>query len=96
MYLAQMLGEVPENEVELFGLLFDPVPGNLPITARLDIAKKTTTNCFDLSRARTLRKVLSIYPYEALSDVACHAPVIAWYPPSSWCEVEEDVTLGCH
>ena len=38
MYLAQMLGEVPENEVELFALLFDPVPGNLLITARLDIA----------------------------------------------------------
>jgi len=74
-------------------LLFDPVPGNLVLTG--------TLNCFtlasqsmNLSRCKNLSRVLALYPYEPLPDLAFHAPLIGKYPAN--CVVEEDVTLGCH
>lgn len=90
VYLAQALGDVPRKDVELHMLLFDPVPGDqtwsgFPFTGAFGK---------DMSKCKCLRKVLSLYPYEPLPDIAFHAPVLCNYPSDA--VVEEDVTLGCH
>ena len=41
-----------------------------------------------------IKRVLAIYPCEALPDLAFHAPILPKYPPGA--DVEEDATLGCH
>jgi len=76
-------------------LIFDPVPGNLILSGQLDLFSSTLTNqCMDLSESVNLHRVLAIYPYIPLPDLAFHAPILPEYP--THCEVEEDVTLGCH
>ena len=50
----------------------------------------------DVSGSRPLRAVLALYPYEALSDLLLHAPILPSYPTEPWCDVEEDATLGLH
>ena len=76
--------------VSLSMLLFDPVPGNavwtgFPFTASLSQ---------NLSDCHNLERVLAVYPYEPLPDLAMHAPTLGVYPKTT--KVEEDVTLGCH
>merc|ERR1712087_714302 len=71
-------------------LIFDPVPGNslwfgIPFTG---------SDCSNLTTATNLRDVLALHPHEPLPAVAFHAPLLFQYPAG--CEVEEDVTLGCH
>lgn len=81
------------NEIEavsLSMLLFDPVPGNavwtgFPFTAAFSQ---------NLSACHNLKRVLALYPYEPLPDIAMHAPTLLDYPATT--KVEEDVTLGCH
>jgi len=93
--LAKKLGQLPKIHLEFNMLLFDPVPGNLIISGKLDIFNGTLANqCMDLTHSINLRRVLAIYPYLPLPDLAFHAPIIPSYP--THCEVEEDVTLGCH
>jgi hypothetical protein len=83
------------TRLEVTMLLFDPVPGNLLASAQLDACGLTTARkVMDVSRCRALRRVVAIYPYEPLPDIAFHAPVLPKYPLG--CSVEEDVTLGCH
>lgn len=48
----------------------------------------------DLRGCVHVRRVLALYPYEPLPDIAFHAPLLPAYPPQAL--VEEDVTLGCH
>jgi hypothetical protein len=94
MILAQILGALPENVVERIDLnmcLFDPVPGNL-VSSGFPF---TGHGRGDLSNCRCLKRVLAIYPHEPLPDLSFHAPVLCKYPPPP-CQVEEDVTLGCH
>jgi len=93
--LTKMLASLPKIHLELNILLFDPVPGNLIISGKVDFFNSTLTNqCMDLSESINLRRVLAIYPYIPLPDLAFHAPILPVYP--THCEVEEDVTLGCH
>jgi len=95
LMLAQMLSDIPKSQLEMNILLFDPVPGNLITSSKLDIIGVTVANQnMDVSDSVNLRRVLSIYPYIPLPDMAFHAPIIPRFPTHS--EVEEDVTLGCH
>ena len=75
-------------------LLFDPVPGNavssgFPFTA---------LGSNDLRLCGNLRHTLALYPHQPLPDAAMHAPVLCRYQRGGpgGCDVEEDVTLGCH
>ena len=72
-------------------LLFDPVPGNAVSTG----FPWTACWAHDLSQCHNLERVLALYPYEALPDVAMHAPTLCRYN-STTTLVQEDVTLGCH
>ncbi|KAJ8611647.1 hypothetical protein CTAYLR_007881 [Chrysophaeum taylorii] len=90
IFLAQALECYDKTAVELNLLLFDPVPGDqtwsgFPYTG--SFAK-------DLSNCASLRRVLAVYPHEPLPDITFHAPLLCAYPRE--CDVEEDVTLGCH
>jgi len=92
MKLAQKLAQqFTQSEVTSSMLLFDPVPGNavstgFPWTARW---------CQDLSSCHNLLRVLALYPYEALPDIAMHAPTLCWYNRETTL-VQEDVCMGCH
>lgn len=91
MKLAQKLAKnFTADEVTASMLLFDPVPGNAVSTG----FPWTASHSQDLSACHNLQRVLAIYPYEALPDLAMHAPSLCIYPPSTM--VQEDVTLGCH
>jgi len=95
MMLAKMLSDYDKKILEMNILLFDPVPGNLITSSQCDIFSCTLANsCMDMSMCYHLNRVLSIYPYIPLPDIAFHAPIIPKYPIG--CQVEEDVTLGCH
>ena len=88
IFLAQMLAEttISTDNLKLNLLLFDPVPGNLIWTSRLDCCSLyTSTHCYDLKRAQHLRRVLALYPHEPLPDIAFHAPVLPEYPQN--CQV---------
>mmetsp|Transcript_24257 Transcript_24257/g.56330 ORF Transcript_24257/g.56330 Transcript_24257/m.56330 type:complete len:397 (+) Transcript_24257:156-1346(+) len=76
--------------VDLCMLLFDPVPGNLVNSG----FPWTKTDAWDLTKCYCLKRVLALYPCEPLPDFTLHAPMLGAYPDG--CEVEEDVTLGCH
>ena len=80
----------PPERVTISMLLFDPVAGNALSTG----FPYTAAQSQDLTSCDNLVRVLSIYPYEPLPDLAMHAPTLVAYP--SRCHVEEDVTLGCH
>lgn len=98
MKLIQRLRKYDLRELRINACLFDPVPGNLLTTTKLfdhcglTVAKKS----MDLSKSKNLCSVLALYPHEPLPDLAFHAPIIPKYPSNAWCEVEEDVVLGCH
>jgi hypothetical protein len=95
LMLTQMLSHIPKSQLEMNILLFDPVPGNLITSSKVDLIGVTVANQnMDVSDSVNLRRVLSIYPYIPLPDMAFHAPIIPRFPTHS--EVEEDVTLGCH
>ena len=81
----------PPPRVTASLLLFDPVPGNAVSTGF------PWTACWsqDLSQCHNLQRVLALYPYEALPDLAMHAPTLCRYNPATTL-VQEDVTLGCH
>ena len=98
MKLTQMLSDIDPSSLEVNICLFDPVPGNLIVTAavdwtcggRISIARQSV----DLSASRNLASALAIYPHEPLPALAFHAPIIPRYPERARCE--ELVTLGCH
>jgi len=95
LILIKQLAHRTKTELEINSLLFDPVPGNLIISGKIDIFGGTLAKqCMDITDSQNLRRVLAIYPYEPLPDLAFHAPIIPSYP--THCEIEEDVTLGCH
>jgi len=95
MLLVKMLAKIPKTQLEMNILLFDPVPGNMIITSTLDIINNSLANqAMDLTASINLNNVLALYPYIPLPDIALHAPLIPNYPAS--CQLEEDVTLGCH
>ena len=98
LMLARRLASLDPGMLAISLCLFDPVPGNSLTVARyLDVCGlSTAAACMDVSGCRPLRSVLALYPYEALSDLLLHAPLLPAYPPENWCEVEEDATLGCH
>ncbi|MBA2710319.1 MAG: hypothetical protein H0U57_07000 [Tatlockia sp.] len=75
--------------------MLDPVPGNLISPSTLDPFKTTLANkTMDLRSCRPLKRVLALYPYEPLDDLAFHAPLFASYPPHV--NVKEEVLPGCH
>jgi len=78
------------NDVSFSTLLFDPVPGNAVTTG----FPFTASFSQDIRSCHNLNRVLAIYPYEPLPNIALHAPTLSIYPPHT--TVEEDVTLGCH
>jgi len=93
--LTKMLAHYKKQHLEMNIFLFDPVPGNLITSAQCDIFHSTLTNqCMDMSESINLNRVLAVYPYIPLPDMAFHAPIVPKYPAG--CQVEEDVTLGCH
>ncbi|CAM9788674.1 unnamed protein product, partial [Ectocarpus fasciculatus] len=96
IYLAQMVGLYSPSVLTVNLLLFDPVPGNLITTSRfLDLLGYSTANAsMDLSICRNIGKVLALYPYLPLPDLAFHAPVFPIYPPGA--HVTMDAVLGCH
>jgi len=95
LLLVKGFCHIPKIHLEMNTLLFDPVPGNLIISGKLDWFNTTLVNqCMDISESINLRRVLAIYPYQPLPDLTFHAPIIPTYP--THCEVTEDVTLGCH
>lgn len=98
LHLIQMLSDYSLNDLKINACLFDPVPGNLITTTKLfDHLGLTVANkSMDVSKSKNLCSVLALYPHEPLPDIAFHAPIIPKYPSNTWCEVEEDVTLGCH
>ena len=103
MFLASMLGRcahtLPTTSLTLNVLLFDPVPGNLVMTTRCYgscLPILTSTRSMDLRGAVHLRRVLALYPYQPLPDIAFHAPILCRYPSHEGLEVEEDVCMGCH
>lgn len=91
MLLCKRIGKL--KRVRVNALLFDPVPGNLVLTGTMNCFT-LASQCINLSRCTNLSRVLALYPYEPLPDLAFHAPLIGKYPKN--CIVEEDVTLGCH
>jgi len=95
LYLAQRLADLTPSQCKLCMLLFDPVPGNLLTQRQLDVCGCINAHkCCDVSMCQCLSRVLAIYPHEPLPAIAFHAPVLCNYPDS--CDVEEEVTLGCH
>ncbi len=98
MKLAQMLATFDPDLLELNLCLFDPVPGNLLISASLDHflggCFTTARQCIDLGASRNLRRCLAIYPHVPLPSCAFHAPIVPRYPALT--EVTELVTLECH
>ena len=75
------------------------VPGNLVVTTRCYgscLPILTSTRSMDLRGAVHLRRVLALYPYQPLPDIAFHAPILCRYPTHEGLEVEEDVCMGCH
>jgi len=95
LLLIKEFSKIPKIHLEMNTLLFDPVPGNLIISGKVDLFNNTLVNqCMDVSKSINLRRVLALYPYLPLPDLSFHAPIIPIYP--THCEVTEDVTLGCH
>lgn len=92
MKLAIRLSEASfASKVSNSMLLFDPVPGNALWTG----FPYSCVACQDLSNTgKVLNRVLALYPYEPLPDIAMHAPCFPLYPQKA--SVEEEVTLGCH
>jgi hypothetical protein len=95
LMLAKMLGHFDEDFLEINLALLDPVPGNLIISAKLDIFSQTLANqVMDLSQSKNLKRVLSLYTNKPLWAVLFHAPLLPTYPYHS--EVKEDVIPGWH
>jgi hypothetical protein len=93
--LADQLRLVDPRKLSINMALLDPVPGNLISFSTLDPFKTTLANkTMDLRDCKPLKKVLALYPYEPLPDLAFHAPLFISYPEHT--EVEEDVLPGCH
>jgi hypothetical protein len=91
MKLARALSQFSNAQVTVSTLLFDPVPGNAVSTG----FPWTATSAFDLSQCQNLIRVLALYPYEPLPDIAMHAPTLGRYNRETTL-VQEDVTMGCH
>jgi hypothetical protein len=92
MKLARKLAQqFTQTEVTASMLLFDPVPGNAVTTGF------PWTACWsqDLSGCHNLLRVLALCPYEALPDIAMHAPTLCRYNHETTL-VQEDVCTGCH
>jgi hypothetical protein len=93
--LAQQFTQQTDNDdddmVTASLLLFDPVPGNAVSTG----FPWTAYGSQDLSACHNLRRVLALYPYEALPDIAMHAPTLCRYNHETTL-VQEDVCPGCH
>jgi hypothetical protein len=76
LMLARRLSGIRKvDRLRLNLCLFDPVPGNLVTTVRfLDWFRLTTASAaMDVSHA-PIERVLAVYPYEPLPDLAFHAP----------------------
>lgn len=98
LMLAQrmaLLSEQHQQRLHVSLCLYDPVPGNLVTTVRLCdwFGLSTASRVMDVSHT-PIKRVLAIYPYEPLPDLAFHAPLLPKYPDGA--AVEEDATLGCH
>ena len=98
MKLAQMLADIDPATLELNMCLFDPVPGNLLVSAAIDHllggCLTTARQAIDLGASQNLRRCLSIYPHVPLPSIAFHAPIVPRFPALT--EVTELVTLDCH
>lgn len=95
LMLAKKLGGFAKDQVEMNLAVLDPVPGNLIFSANTDLFRLTLANqVMDLSECHNLNRVLAIYPYEPLPDLAFHAPIIPLYPKHTI--LEEDIIPGCH
>ncbi len=95
LLLAKQLGSIDKEKLAINLALLDPVPGNFITTSSLDPFEISLANkTMDLSDCKPLRKVLALYPHIPLPAIACHAPLLASYPPET--EVEEEVVNGCH
>ena len=77
MLLCKLIGKL--KRVRVNALLFDPVPGNLVLTGTINCFT-LASRCINLSRCTNLSRVLALYPYEPLPDLAFHAPLIGKYP----------------
>ncbi len=95
-FLINMLKSYPKSVLKINAVLIDPVPGNLILSSNLDYLFSLTTanDAKDVSASMNLDKVLALYPYEPLPDLAFHAPLLLKYPVHT--VVEEMAVLGCH
>ncbi|MBA2652615.1 MAG: hypothetical protein H0U73_10170 [Tatlockia sp.] len=95
LMLAQQLSLVDPDKLSINLALLDPVPGNLITSASLDPFNVTLANKVkDLSACKPLKKVLALYPYTPLADLAFHAPLFPTYPKHI--ELTEELIPGTH
>lgn len=91
---AKKLAKFDSAVLKIHMLAFDPVPGNFVTSAKLDFLHITHAWAnMDLRDIPALDTALLLYPYEALPDVAVHAPMIPIFDPGV---ATYDVILGCH
>ena len=95
LLMAKQLGKINPDLLEINLALLDPVPGNYITTSSMDFLNISLANkAMDLSDCKPLKKVLALYPFKPLPDIACHAPLFPKYPNHT--NVEEDAMPGCH
>jgi len=95
LLFAKKLGHYPADLVEVNLALADPVPGNLIISAELDILRLTLAKqALDMTMCHNLARVFSLYTYTPLPDYYFHAPIRPLYPARTL--VDEDFTYGEH
>ena len=95
LMLAKQLGQLDPAQLSVNLAMLDPVPGNFISTSSSDFFNISLANkTMDLSDCKTLKSVLSLYPFTPLPDIACHAPLFPTYPKQA--QVDVDVTFGCH
>lgn len=93
MLTKMMQQKFPRVRLDL--VLFDPVPGNSIYQAKLDLLGLTnTSHTANLTDCPNLRRVLLLYPYEPLPDLAFHAPLVPVFSRAT--EIDCDVIPGCH
>ena len=77
LLLIKKLSSIPRSVLEVNAVIFDPVPGNGLTTSAIDVFGITiATQCLDVSTSQTLHKVLALYPFMPLPDIAFHAPIL--------------------
>ncbi|WP_133137507.1 hypothetical protein [Legionella rowbothamii] len=97
-WICQKLKNIPKEQLTISASAFEPVPGNFMRSVYLDKLSGANTTLSsqicDLSGCKNLSRLQVLFTCDPLPDIACHGPILPILPTS--CEVEVDVTAGCH